>query len=146
MTLALLAAAALLPWTGRLARRRRPVKGRGRRQALGRARRALGELRRNPGEDTAAFYSALARVVGEYLGARFDLSPAARSGDALAQALRTRGADDALIQALIAELESCDYARFAPSAAQDADRDASAGRLRDLLDRLDTLRAQKGAP
>ncbi len=138
--LALLTAAALVPWTGRLVLRRRPVKGRGRRRALGRARQALGELRRSPRGDTAVFYDALARVVGDYLGARFDLPPAARGGDALANALRGRGADEALIRALRAELESCDYARFAPSAAQDADRAAAAGRLRDLLDRLDGLR------
>ena len=140
LALALLAAAALAPWIGRLALRRRPVKGRGRRRARGRARRALGELRRTPGDDTAAFYGHLARVVGDYLGARFDLPPAARGGDGLAEALRERGADEALIRALREELESCDYARFAPSAAQDADRPAAAGRLRDLLDRLDGLR------
>ncbi len=137
--LGLLAATALLPWAGRLVLRRRPVKGRSRRRALGRARRALTELRRSPGEDTGAYYGALARVVGGYLGARFDLAPADRSGEALTTALRGRGADEAAIRALREELESCDYARFAPSAAQDADRAAAAARLKDLLDTLDGL-------
>ena len=137
--LALLAAAALLPWASRLARRRRPVKGRGRRRALGDARRALTEVRRSLGEDTGAYYGALARIVGDYLGARFDLAPSDRSGEALTVALRSRGADEAVIGALRGELESCDYARFAPSAAQDADRDAAASRLKDLLDTLDGL-------
>ncbi|MFH1529342.1 MAG: hypothetical protein ABIK09_01265 [Pseudomonadota bacterium] len=146
VALGILGAAALLPWTGRLLRRRRPVKGKGRRRALGRARQALAELLRHPGEDTAAFYGTLARVVGDYLGDRFDLAPAARGGDGLVSALRELGADATLIQALREELESCDYARFAPSAAQDADRAAAVMRLRDLLDRLDGLRAQRGTP
>jgi len=145
VALGILAAAALVPWSGRLLRRRRPVKGKGRRRALGQARRALTELRRHPGEDTAAFYGALARVVGDYLGDRFDLPPAARGGDGLTAALDVRGADEVLVRALREEMESCDYARFAPSAAQDADRAAAATRLRDLLDRLDGLRPPKGA-
>ena len=135
--LGILAAAAFLPWFGRLLRRRRPVRGRSRRRALGRARRALGELRRSPGDDVGGFYGDLARVVGEYLGERFQLPPTDRSGGGLTAALRRLGADEALIRALREELESCDYARFAPSAALDADRPAAAARLRDLLDRLD---------
>lgn len=139
------AAAALLPWLGR-ALRRRPVKGRSRRKALGRARRALAELRRNPGESSGAFYGALSRTMGDFLGARFDLAPTARSGASLEDALRIRGADEALVRALREELESCDYARFAPSAAQDADRSAAAARIRDLMEKLDSLRPQKGGP
>jgi len=141
-----LAAVAVLPWASRLALRRRPVRGRSRRRALGRARRDLAELRRHPGEDVAGFYSGLARLVGEFLDARFGLPPAARSGEALDDALRERGADDALVRALREELESCDYARFAPSAAQGADRDTAATRLKDLLDRLDQLRNGRRTP
>jgi len=136
-------AAALLPWLGRILRRR-PVKGRSRRKALGRARRALAELRRNPGEASGAFYGALSRTMGDFLGARFGLPPTARSGAALEDALRSLGADEALVRALREELESCDYARFAPSAAQDADRSAATGRIRDLMEKLDALRPQKG--
>ena len=144
--LALLGAAALVPWIGRIATKRRPMKGRIRRRALGTARRALVELQRRPGTDTAAFYGDLARVVGDFLGARFDLAPAARSGESLAGALRDRGADEAVIRSLREELESCDYARFAPSTVQDADRASATARLRDLIERLDALRNGRRAP
>ena len=135
-------AMALLPWVARILRRR-PVKGRSHRKALGRARRTLAELRRES-LTSGAFYGALSRTMGDFLGSRFDLPATARSASSLEDALRSLGADDALLRALREELESCDYARFAPSAAQDADRSAAAGRIRDLMERLDTLRPKKG--
>ncbi len=138
-------AAALLPWLGRTLRRR-PVKGRSRRKALGHARRSLVELRRNPGETSGDFYGALSRTMGDFLGTRFGLSPTTRSGASLEDALRSLDANEALVQALREELESCDYARFAPSAAQDADRSAAVSRIRDLMEKLDALRPPGGGP
>lgn len=121
---AILVAAPLLFLLGVLKdhlRRRRHATA-GTRAARSAARDAAAELAAiKRGADGRAGYTAIARVIVDYLGRRFGTPFNGLTRDATRAVLRARGISDAAIEAIVEELDAADFARFAPAA------DAAAG-------------------
>jgi hypothetical protein len=109
-----------------------------RRRALAHARRTLEAIarreRRQPSPD---FWDALDRAIRAFVEARFQVPTTGMTRDELRAALAGRQAPADAVEAVLDELEACAFARFAPSAAQDRDRDAALARVRDCLAALD---------
>lgn len=82
------------------------------------ATRRLTDIKRKP--DGRAGYAAIAKVIIDYLEARFGRPFNGLTRDAIRAELRARGVSDAATDPLLEELDAADFARFAPSA--DAER------------------------
>jgi hypothetical protein len=123
-------------------RRRRRLAERGdvlaRKRALGRAAKALDAVahreRRAP---DPGFWDALDRTIHAFLEARFQVATTGMTREELRVALVAAGGADAAVDAVLDELEACAFARFAPSAAQDRDRQDALARVRAGLTALD---------
>ncbi len=107
--------------------------GRRSRSAMGNARKRI-----KLAEETARgglvkdFYGQVSRVLLAYLDERANLPASGMTHDELRRGMAEAGYPDALIDALVVELENADFARFAPSAAADE-------RMREALDRVGAL-------
>ena len=82
-------------------------------RALVRKRLSAAERHRDDGR-TTDFYIEIDRVLRDLLAARLGQSVAGLRMDELSALLRARGMPDQMAARLIAELEDCDLARFAP--------------------------------
>jgi hypothetical protein len=82
-------------------------------RALVRKRLSAAERHRDAGR-TTDFYIEIDRVLRDLLAARLGQSVAGLRMDELSALLRARGMPDEMAARLIAELEDCDLARFAP--------------------------------
>ncbi len=121
-------------------------------RARGALRSAEGRLRAaeqaRAADDYDGFCTALAGGLRGYLADRLKLSAAGLTGDAAESALRAAGASVEACGLTRGLLEDCDFARFAPGAAekQGARMDALLERARALIARLDgeTARRPRG--
>ncbi len=89
------------------------------------------------GHDAQAFYAEIARALTQYLADKQGVAAAGMTRDELARALAGRGHGKGTIEALLAALDECDRARFAPGASEVAAQEgllARADRLLELLD------------
>lgn len=93
---------------------------------------------------TTEFFAEVARALDRYCHDRFALSLKGRTHQAVRRDLADRGADEALADDLVTELENCDYARFAPVEMRAEEMRASLDRARALIARLDRLPATAG--
>ncbi len=139
----LLAWLVALPWLGGLllaawvALQRRTTRAapqRQRQQALKRAQDQL-EASRSLGPDRG--YAALRDAVATYLQTVAGLHPTGLTEHALADWLRTEGAEAAAVDQLMVELQHCDFARFAPGGDRAIDLEQTARRISEVLARLD---------
>jgi hypothetical protein len=86
------------------------------RRAYGATRRRLREARRRLSPSGArAFYASVASALAEYLAAKFDTAAAGLTHDRIEELLAGRGVPEEQRAAFHRCLESCDFARFAPS-------------------------------
>lgn len=103
------------------------------RRARGRARKRLRaaevHIRWNR---PAPFFGEITRVLTEYIEERVGEPVAALTRDQLRDLLSTRGFPEPTVAGLVTELETCDFARFAPSAS-------GPGEMRSALRRAKTL-------
>lgn len=127
-----------LGWLGERWRARRDATAgsRAARTAARDARLALERIGRKADGDRAG-YSAVARVVVEYLERRFGAPFNGLTRDATREALRARGVGDAAIERLLEELDACDFARFAPAADAASGLAGAAGRAADAIDAVE---------
>ncbi|NOZ02051.1 MAG: protein BatD [Deltaproteobacteria bacterium] len=110
-----------------------------RRAALRRAVQGLSHLKTKSDTDPTGFWTAMDGIVHEYLAARFNLPVTGMTHEEIRAFLLNLGASEQMVDPLIAELESCAFGRFAPSAVLDTDRQASIGRIRECLTALDKV-------
>jgi len=89
--------------------------------------------------NNADCFAEVASVLERFVSDRFGFSPRGLTHGALRQRLAALGADEALADDLVAELENCDFARFAPVSVRDDEMGASLERAADLITRLDRL-------
>ena len=87
----------------------------------------------------AAFFAEIAHALGAYCESRLALSLQGATHEAVRGRLVAMGADDALADDLVTELENVDYARFAPVSMRAEEMQRSLERSRSLLRRLDEL-------
>lgn len=127
----------------------------GRRQAklrqnlgLARARRARGRARQRlraagkqlDATDAASFHEEVARALVEYVGDRFNRSAAGLTYEMADELLASRGIEGTLRRRFRACLETCDFARFVPSAAASERRAEVLAEAEALIDQLEKAR------
>lgn len=88
-------------------------------------------------DDARAGYSAVARAIVDYLETRFDAPFNGLTRDAMAAALGARGVGAPTIDALLEELDACDFARFAPAADAASGLASAAKRAADAVDAVE---------
>jgi hypothetical protein len=121
---------------GALARRRaRGAGARTVRQAASQAQRALADLARNP--QPGAALSDLSRALIAFLEARLTLSLRGQTHLRVRALLVDRGVPGPLGDAVVTELENCEFARFAPEADRGAVLAQAVQRVRALIEQID---------
>ncbi len=103
------------------------------RRAAADARRELERLRTGGAEA----FAGIARALLHYLEARFGEPFNGLTHERLAARLRALGVDDGTAGDLLAELENCDFARFAPSATRAGELDEAVKRAGALVGRIE---------
>lgn len=111
------------------------------RRARGRARKRLrlAELHIKGGR-AGKFFGEIARVLSEHVEERVGEPVAAMTREKLRDFLKDRGFPEETIEALVRELENCDFARFAPSASGPGEMRAALRRVRALLTAIEKVR------
>jgi hypothetical protein len=111
-------------------------------------RKRLSAAEKHRDEDkTTAFYIEIERVLRDVLAARLGRSVAGLRMDELGELLRGRGMPDDVVARVIAELEDCDRARFAPGSGSVGHErmSASLDRAAELIDAIEkTLSHEDG--
>ena len=148
--LVLVAVAALLLLSGGERLRthlRRETPGRQRRAAARRTNRHLKQAKeaRRDG-DKAAFFAAIAAGLRDLLDHKLNLRSEGLTRVELRELMLAAGFAAALVDAVIEELENCDFARFAPSASGEAAMDQTLDRARKLLAQLGRLSTHGKGP
>jgi len=105
------------------------------RDAAASAQRTLAELGRQPAGREG--FSALSRVLVTFIEVRFEVTARGLTHDVLRCTLMARGLGDEPTQALVRELENCEFARFAPEADRPQVLGEALQRSRELIARLD---------
>jgi len=108
---------------------------RGRLRVQARLRLAKERLRAG---DAAGFFAEAARSLAAALDDRLDRRVDGMTRDELSSALSERGGPD-LASDVLKELDNCDFARFAPSAAREGEMRACLERLPGLLERIERV-------
>jgi hypothetical protein len=111
------------------------------RRARGRARKRMrvAELHIK-GNRASKFFGELARVLTEHIEERVGEPVSAMTRDRLRDFLGQRGFPEETVEALVRELENCDFARFAPSASGPGEMRAAMRRVRALLAAIERVR------
>jgi hypothetical protein len=91
-------------------------------------------------------YAAARAAVLDLLHETVGLPASGATDGVLRQALRDRGAADAVIEALLADLHHCDYARYAPGESRQAELQPCCQRLAETVSALATALAHTPAP
>ena len=131
--------------TALLRRRERNAERIRKRGARGQAEKRLRAAAEHVGSgETEAFYREVAETLNAYAESRFGLVLRGGTHGAVRLRLLTLGADDELAEGLIAEMENCDYARFAPVSVREDEMKRSLERVRDFVARLDRLKPAAG--
>jgi len=107
-------------WAWARTRDTSPAAARSRRERRARsvARRRLREARRALAPATArAFYASVAQAMTDYIGDKFGLSGAGLTQPRIEEMLAAHGAPEETRAAFHRTLETCDFARFAPSSS-----------------------------
>jgi hypothetical protein len=127
-----------------LARRTRRKTRSGEEVAKGARLKAQKALRRlRAGKDPALeIYGQVHRVLREYLVERFAISLGTQR-EGLRIGLQATGCDERAVEALLSELDNCDFARFAPGGERTSEVEATIERVVEVLAALD--RPSKGA-
>jgi uncharacterized protein with GYD domain len=138
----------LLVATDRVRERLRRVTPRARlRRARGRARRRMRtaelHLRAN---QAGPFFGEIARVLVEHLEDRIEETISGLTRDDLRGKLVARGFPEETVEALVRELENCDFARFAPSASGPGEMRAASRRARALLGAIERVQPRPSSP
>jgi hypothetical protein len=111
------------------------------RRARGRARKRLrvAELHIRGGR-ASKFFAEIARVLQEHIEERVGTPVAALTREQLRDLLLGRSFPEETVEALVRELENCDFARFAPSASGPGEMRAALRRVRALLGAIERVR------
>jgi hypothetical protein len=108
------------------------------RRARARARKRLRVARRNLEQtDSAAFHEEVARALVEYVADRFNRSATGLTYDVADELLASRSIESGLRREFRGCLETCDFARFVPSAGKTERREETLSQAEELVERLE---------
>ena len=128
------------------ARLRRETARSKRRRARAAARRRMRTAELHiKGQRPSAFFGECARAIYEHLEYRLGTKCESYTMEELRRLLVERGFDEDLAKGTAAELESCDYARFAPSAQGPGEMKSAIRRVRGLLNAIESVRVRGGS-
>jgi hypothetical protein len=112
------------------------------RRARGRARRRLRAAEAHiRGNHPAPFFGEIARALTEHIEERVGEPVASLTRDQLRDLLSARGFSEPTVTGLVSELETCDFARFAPSASGPGEMRSALRRAKTLLGAIEQGRA-----
>jgi hypothetical protein len=103
------------------------------RRVRGRLRRAQEARRRG---DASTFFGEIAAVLRTQLDQQMGVRSEGLTREELRQEMEQRGFPEELAEAVIRELDNCDFARFAPSASGDQQMSEAAQRVRQIVERI----------
>jgi len=116
------------------------------RQAVASARKELDSARKLAlGRAPESVYSTLSRCLAVYLEGRFGISVGSATHDRVEQGLVSQDVPVDLAGAVRAELESCEFGRFAPGSLLEKDMLDACARVGDLIKRLDRCKGRAAA-
>jgi hypothetical protein len=116
------------------------------RRARGLARRRFRVARQKmQQDDRSGFFAEVSRVLQELLSERVGEKVQGLTSDELRALLRARSIPETLCDEVIDELQSCDFARFAPAASSQADMAETLHRVRRLVGKIQKTRSRKKA-
>lgn len=108
-------------------------------KAKGRALRRLRSISRG---ESRVFYAEVQKVLVDFLNERFAVGIGAQR-DKLRTVLSAHGVSEEQIDALLSELDNCDFARFAPGADESSTEQAALQRAEQVINGLDRIPAKK---
>ncbi len=116
------------------------------RKAYARAKRRLREAEDHIHDSQpAGFFHEISRALHDYLQDKLGLQVGGMTTSSLRISMEARGYPGSVVDALIEELENCDYARFAPGSGTPVEMTRSLSRAREILDSLEQFRPAKSA-
>ena len=108
------------------------------RKACRRARQALRAAGKQLLEsESPLFHEEVARALVEYVADRFNRAAAGLTYESVDQLLGSRGLEETLRRRFRTCLESCDFARFVPSAARSESREETLREAETIVDELE---------
>ncbi len=111
------------------------------RQASKAARRRLARARKLASEGASSqFFVEISQVLLSFIGDKLNLSPHGLTTDKIAQLLRERGAEAALVNTTLEFLKRCDFARYAPASVGEDDISETLAEAEDLMVRMEEVR------
>lgn len=116
------------------------------RKAKGAARRRFRTARHKMEQkDASGFFSEVARVLLELLSQRLGIKAQGQTTEDLKAIMLQRGFTAEQTEEILKELETCDFARFSPAAAQVSEMDQTLHRARDLALVIEKARLSKNS-
>jgi hypothetical protein len=113
------------------------------REVQARLRRAQDARRRG---DPSTFFGEIAAMLRTQVDNKLGLRSEGLTRDELRDAMQQRGMPEDVSEALVRELDNCDFARFAPSASGDQQMGEAVQRARQLVERTARVRLQELRP
>ncbi|HEY8432515.1 MAG TPA: BatD family protein, partial [Sandaracinaceae bacterium] len=92
------------------------------------------------------FYAAIAQALKELLEAKLGRPVGSLTHVELARTLVARGMQEELVQRVVDELESCDFARFSAAGIRGEEMESCLARTKELLRELDRFTAKEDEP
>jgi hypothetical protein len=134
----------LLAWSRLRLRLSRETEARRWRRAKGLARRRFRVARHKIAEDDrSGFYAEVSRVLQEMLTERLGEKVQGMTTEELHRSLLDQGFAQEQAEAVVKELQNCDFARFAPAASNRDDMDETLKRARRLVGEIQRSKARK---
>ena len=130
--------------------RRRLTRPTGRSLERATAKRVRQHLRRatesRGAGDIEGFYGALSAALGEQLRQEMRVVVEGLTRGELRTKMLNAGMSESLVQEVVAELDACDVARFAPGAGEQSKLDEVQARVRKLVRQIAAVKVRRGGP
>jgi len=91
-------------------------------------------------EQAGEFYAEIYTALTSYIADKFNISPHGLTMERIAELLRTKGADEALIEDVADLVQKCDFARFAPASMTQEDIDQSLAMAEQTMTRIEGIK------
>ena len=88
-------------------------------------------------KDKAGYYARIQKAIYQYIEMRFDIPAGGMTNAELRKDLDEIGVGSGDVEDLIQELENCEFARYGRSSDVDEDIKGAAGRVQEILDRIE---------
>lgn len=91
-------------------------------------------------EQASEFYTEIHAALSSYIADKFNISPYGLTTEHITELLQEKSAEDDLIQDIIALIQKCDFARFAPAAITQEDIRQSLAKVEETIIRIEGVK------